>query len=165
MPVDVRTQTITFFSCIAFGMAMGIIYTLFAAIRRVFTLKKTATFVIDQCFWIIGIVMFFCMLHITCGGEIKWYEFAGMFLGLILYLAGMSRFFYPVMFYIVKTVKKIIMLILKVILTPFFKIFKIFSPVFKNIKRLAQNTRKKAKNFGKNNVEKIRRLSILLKKI
>ena len=48
------------------------------------------------------------------------------------------------------------MICIKVFIMPFYKIFKVLGRLFGPVKKLAQNTRKKAFNFVKNNVEKIR---------
>ncbi len=144
---------------------MGVVYNLFAAIRRVFTFKKVATFIADQFFWIIGLFVFFCTLHITCSGEITWYGCAGMTLGLVLYLASLSRFMYFLLLKLVELLKKLILAVFKIFLMPLIKIIKAIKPIFRPIKKLAQNSRKKTSNFVKNNVAKVRRLSILLRKI
>jgi len=165
MPVDVNAQTIQFLACALSGGAIGVLYNLFAAIRRGFSFGRIATFFVDFIFWVAGTVVFFCILHISCSGEITWYGLLGVILGLVLYLASASRIVYPVLLGLVKLIKKLLMVCVKIFITPFYKIFKALSKLFKPVKKLAQNTRKKTSNFVKNNVEKIKRLSILLKKI
>ena len=165
MPVDVNAQTIQFLACTLSGGAIGVLYNLFAAIRRGFSFGRIATFFVDFIFWVAGTVVFFCILHISCSGEITWYGLLGVILGLVLYLASASRIIYPVLLGLVKLIKKLLMFCVKIFITPFYKIFKVLSKLFKPVKKLAQNTRKKTSNFVKNNVEKIKRLSILLKKI
>ena len=165
MPADVNAQTIQFLACAASGGAIGILYTLFAAIRRGFSFGRIATFFVDLIFWIAGTVVFFCILHISCSGEITWYGLLGVILGMVLYLASVSRIVYPLLLNLVNLIKKILMICIKVFIMPFYKIFKVLGRLFGPVKKLAQNTRKKAFNFVKNNVAKIKRLSILLKKI
>ncbi|MBR3576066.1 MAG: spore cortex biosynthesis protein YabQ [Clostridia bacterium] len=165
MPVDVNAQTIQFFACALSGGAIGVLYNLFAAIRRGFSFGRIATFFVDFTFWIAGTVVFFCILHISCSGEITWYGLMGVVLGLVLYLASASRFVYPLLLSLVKLIKKVMTLCLRVVIMPFYKIIKWVCRLFKPVKKLAQNTRKKTFNFVKNNVAKIKRLSILLKKI
>ena len=63
MPVDVNAQTIQFFACTLSGGAIGVLYNLFAAIRRGFSFGRVATFFVDLIFWIAGTVVFFCILH------------------------------------------------------------------------------------------------------
>ncbi|MBQ9097049.1 MAG: spore cortex biosynthesis protein YabQ [Clostridia bacterium] len=165
MPVDVNAQTIQFFSCALSGGAIGVLYNLFAAIRRGFSFGRIATFFADGFFWVAGTVVFFCILHISCSGEITWYGLLGVILGMVLYLASASRIVYPVLLGLVKLIKKLLKFCMKIFIMPFYKIFKVLSKLFKPVKKLAQNTRKKTSNFVKNNVEKIKRLGILLKKI
>ncbi len=165
MPVDVNAQTIHFFACALSGGAIGVLYNLFAAIRRGFSFGRVATFFVDFIFWIAGTMVFFCILHISCSGEITWYGLLGVMLGLVLYLASVSRIVYPILLNLVKLLKKLLMFCIKIFIVPFYKIFKSCGRLFKPVKKLAQNTRKKASNFVKNNVEKIKRLGILLNKI
>ena len=165
MPVDVNAQTIQFFACVLSGGAIGVLYNLFAAIRCGFSFGRIATFFVDFIFWIAGTVVFFCILHISCSGEITWYGFAGVFLGLVLYLASASRIVYPLLLKLVKLIKKILLFCIKIFIMPFYRMCKVFGRLFKPVKKLAQNTRKKTSNFVKNNVEKVKRLGILLKKI
>ena len=165
MPVDVNAQTIQFLACALSGGAIGVLYNLFAAIRRGFSFGRIATFFVDLFFWIAGTVVFFCILHISCSGEITWYGLLGVILGMVLYLASASRIVYPILLNFVKLIKKILMVCIKIFIMPFYKIFKVLSKLFKPVKKLAQNTRKKTSNFVKNNVAKVKRLGILLKKI
>ena len=165
MPVDVNAQTIQFFACAVSGGAIGVLYNLFAAIRRGFSFGRVATFFVDFIFWIAGTVVFFCILNVSCSGEITWYGLLGAILGLVLYLTSVSRIVYPVLLNLVKLIKKLLLFCIKIFIMPFYKMFKALSKLFKPVKKLAQNKRKKASNFVKNNVEKIKRLGILLKKI
>ena len=165
MPADVNAQLIQFFACIISGAAIGVLYNLFAAIRTGFSLKRVATFFMDFVFWNAGTVVFFCILNISCSGEITWYGFAGVLLGLVLYLASISKAVYPLLLGLVKLIKKLLLFCLRVLLKPLYKMAKAFCRLFRPVKKLAQNTRKKATNFVKNNVAKIRRIGILLRKI
>ena len=165
MPADVSAQLIQFCACILSGAAIGVLYNLFAAIRRGFLFGRIATFFVDFIFWIAGVLVFFCILNISCSGEITWYGFAGVFLGLILYLVSISKTVYPLLLYIAKIFKRLLRFCLRILLTPIGKMVKVIRRLFNPVKKLAQNTRKKATNFVKNNVEKIRRIGILLKKI
>ena len=165
MPVDVNAQTIQFLACVLSGGAIGILYNLFAAIRCGFSVGRIATFFVDLTFWIAGTAVFFCILHISCSGEITWYGLLGVMLGLTLYLSSASRIVYPILLNIIKLIKRLLTFCIKIFIMPFYKIFKVCGRLFKPVKKLAQNTRKKTSNFVKNNVEKIKRLSILLKKI
>ena len=108
MPVDVNAQTIQFFACVVSGGTIGVLYNLFAAIRRGFSFGRIATFFADGFFWIAGTVVFFCILHISCNGEIEWYGLLGVILGLVLYLSTLSRVIYPGLLKLVKLIKKLL---------------------------------------------------------
>ncbi len=161
MPVSVCEQTVSFGACIASGIVIGILYDIISVLRNGTFCGKISVFALDCFFWIISVIIFFAALQYTCGGEVHWYSFAGIFFGLAFYMIGISKFLLAPMTAAQKWLNRIFSKILKIIFTPFLRILRrIKRPVVNFVK----NTQKMKQNFVKKVVEKIRRFSILLKK-
>lgn len=165
MPVSINEQTIVFLSCIVAGLIMGVIYDLFSGIRNGFSLGKGMVFILDNVFWAIGVAVFFTTLYITSGGIARWYVFLGMFLGLFFYLITISHLVLPFMIKLVKFLRKFFIKIISIILFPIVKLIKILSKGIGPIRSIVKSVQNKYENFVKKNVEKFRRIGIILKKV
>lgn len=74
------------------GMATGIIYDIYRAIRKAAKHGRLATALMDTLFILtLGVVITF-MLYIANEGELRLYTFIGFALGFALYMTGLSPF-------------------------------------------------------------------------
>ncbi len=74
------------------GMAAGIIYDVYRAIRKAAKNGRLATALLDTLFILtLGVVVTF-MLYIANAGELRLYTFVGFALGFALYMTGLSPF-------------------------------------------------------------------------
>lgn len=90
------------------GIVMGIIYDLYRAIRWNFNRNKIITFIEDLLFWTSITIIGFVILHRTNAYDLRYYNFTGFILGIIIYFNTISK-------YILKVFTKIIRFILKVV--------------------------------------------------
>ena len=165
MPVSINQQTIVFLSCILTGIAMGFFYDLLSGIRNGFSLGKATVFLLDSIFWLAGAIVFFSVLYYTCGGDVRWYVFVGMLLGMFFYLLTLSHIIQPIFTRFVLFVHKLLKKILHILFLPIFKILKFLVKLCSPLTKTMKSALKKQKNFVKKNVEKIKRIGILLKKV
>lgn len=88
------------------GMATGIVYDVYRAIRRAAKNGRWVTALLDALFILtLGIVVA-SVLYAVNAGELRLYTFVGFALGFALYMAGLSPFFLYITRLIKKSVKK-----------------------------------------------------------
>ena len=164
MPADVSEQTAVFLASIASGIIIGIMYDAESALRRGFKTGSAAAFVLDCLFWCMAVIIFFCAIYLTCGGQVHWYAPVGSILGLALYMIALSRYILPPLSAVAALCRKVFMQILRRILFPIVKILKTVAKIFSPIRKFVKNQLKKQQNFVQKNLEKVRRFGILLNK-
>ncbi len=74
------------------GIASGIIYDIYRALRKVTGQKRLTTALIDAVFVLIIGAVILSMLYIANKGELRLYTFVGVALGFALYMTGLSPF-------------------------------------------------------------------------
>lgn len=161
MPVNVSQQTVVFFACILAGILSGIEGDFLNITAQKLRFNKSAVFIKDITFWLIILAFFFTVIYRINGAVLRWYVFLGGFFGALFYLLLIRcrtvKIISAVMDFLFKTAEKL----LGVLLFPFKKICKLFAPVVGYV----QIVRKKKDIFVKKNIEKLRRINILLKKV
>ncbi|MBZ4645084.1 MAG: hypothetical protein PWR27_1243 [Petroclostridium sp.] len=126
MEVSVTNQAFIFLSSVIGGLIVGFVFDIFRILRRVI---KTANFIIylqDILFWILVTIIIFSLVFITNDGELRWYEFLGVILGVIFYNLLFSTYVIVVSVTVINFIKKVLLFIIKIILFPFVFIYKIF---------------------------------------
>lgn len=161
MPVNVNQQTIVFLMCVLTGMVSGIIWDVLSITAKKLRFNKSAFFVQDILIWGIILAFFFSVIYKINGAVLRWYVFLGAMLGAMLYILTMRNVTVKTAYFTMNFISEIVIKICKVLLFPLRKIIRLFTPVV----RIVQNARKKATNFVQKNIEKIRRIKILLKKV
>ncbi len=161
MPVNVNQQTIVFLMCVLTGMASGIIWDVLNISAKKLRFNKGAFFVQDILIWGIILAFFFGVIYKINGAILRWYVFLGALLGAMLYILTIRKVTINIATFLINLVSKIIIKIIKILLFPIRKIMRLFTPVIK----IVQNARKKASNFVQKNIEKIKRIKILLNKV
>ena len=161
MPVNVSQQTIVFFACILTGIMSGIIGDFLTVISSKLRFNKGAVFVKDIIFWFIAVGFFFSVIYRLSGAVLRWYVFFGAFFGVLIYILLIRRTALKIIVKIIGFSLEILRKIFKFFILPVKKIARLFKP----IARYVQNVRKKKDNFVQKNIEKMRRIKILLKKV
>ena len=161
MPVNVNQQTIVFLMCALTGMASGMIWDALNIAAKKLRFNKSAFFVQDILVWGIILAFFFGVIYKINGAVLRWYVFLGTVLGAMLYILTVRSFAVRTVSFALNFIFKIISGILKVLVFPLKKVMRLFTPVLK----IVQSARKKSSNFVKKNIEKIRRIKILLNKV
>lgn len=84
------------------GMATGIVYDVYRAIRRAAKNGRWVTALLDTLFILSLGVVVASVLYAVNAGELRLYTFVGFALGFALYMAGLS----PFVIYIARQLKK-----------------------------------------------------------
>ncbi len=161
MPVNVNQQTLVFLMCILTGMASGIICDVLSITAKKLRFNKSAFFIQDMVIWFIILAFFFSVIYRLNGAVLRWYVFLGAALGALLYILLLRNIIVKIITEIVNFLFRIVWKILRILAFPLKKILKLLRPAFK----VVQSARKKLGNFVQKNIEKLKRINILLKKI
>ena len=131
MNVTVADQTFIFLSCIACGIIIGLLFDLFRIIRRIIPTNEYITFLQDIIYWLIASVIVFAFILNFNNGDLRWYEFVGVFLGAGMYLLTVSTVIIETSIFILQFIFKILSLILKIISVPLMFIYRLIKkPLF-----------------------------------
>ena len=116
------------------GFLIGIFFDIFRILRKSFKTSDTLTYFEDFLFWIItGIYLIFIIFKFSFG-QIRFFMFASLIIGFIIYILTISKYFISLNVKIIKILKTIILKFLKIILFPFVFLLKtmkriIFKPI------------------------------------
>lgn len=157
-------QLYSFFTYLISGMIIGIFFDVFRILRKSFQTPDIVTYIEDILFWLFTGVFLILVLFKFGDGQLRFYNIVGLFIGIIIYMLSISKFFIKINVTIIKFIKNIIYKIVKVILYPIKFIFKIIRKMFIpftffviNMKKIVSNCKKKMikKVKFKNKSEKI----------
>jgi spore cortex biosynthesis protein YabQ len=118
-----------FLGLTALGMAIGILWDVFRVIGKKWSLPRAIICIFDTIFWIVVTIVVFLTLMYLNDGAIRFFEFLGMIIGLILYFSTFSRVFRKFFLIIINILTKICIILLtpvKIFLRILDKILNIF---------------------------------------
>lgn len=143
-------QAYVFFIFIFTGLILGILFDLFRILRKSFDTNDFFTYIEDIIFWILSGTIILYSLFKFNNGEIRFFVFMGIVLGLLLYFLTFSKIFVEISVYIILFVKKMLYYIILLPIKYLAKFFKkiVFSPtmfIFLNFRKHL----KKMHIFGK----------------
>lgn len=149
------------------GVIIGLLFDVFRILRKSFKTSDLLTTVQDILFWILtGIIVIYSIFTFN-SGEIRFFMFVGIFIGVLLYILLLSNYIIKISVKII-TILKIV--ILKIIIAPIRKICKTGKNILKkpiifcfiNIKKtIRQIGTKINKNKGKKIGEKNKKSRII----
>lgn len=100
------------------GAIIGIFFDLFRILRRSFKTPDIITYIEDLIFGIFTGIFLISVIFILSNGELRFYIFLALILGLSAYLLTISKSIIKISVKIITTVKKIIIRILSAIIFP-----------------------------------------------
>lgn len=150
-------QIVLFFVFFVLGIFCALVFDTFRVSER---FKKSNIFlsaVKDILFWLIITVMMFAICLRFNNGEIRFFMFAGIILGALIYFKTISKLVLNALFFVFNMLKKAVHLFLKVLFLPFKLLLKILNkPLFialslskKSIVRLVEKIKFKLKILKK----------------
>lgn len=121
------TQLYTFFNFILTGVVIGILFDIFRILRKSFKTLDLITYVQDFIFLILtGIIMLYSIFTFN-NGEIRGYVIIGVFLGIMIYILLLSKYFINIMVKFISLIKKVVYYPLHILSS--FIIKNIFKPI------------------------------------
>jgi len=100
------------------GILIGFIYDLYKAVREIFHPKKFATNLQDIIFWTIISVVAFYILIFSNQGDLRFYNFLGFMLGVLVYQYLLSKWIVKTLTLVFNAIKRFIWDVIQLILYP-----------------------------------------------
>ena len=126
MSETVIQQLYSFLIFFISGVIIGIFFDIFRIIRKIFKVSNIHTYIEDIIF---GLITGFFLIFITFiynNGNIRFYMFIAIFLGILLYLKLLSKHFIKINVTIFGFINQVIYKLIKIIMYPIKCIFKLF---------------------------------------
>ena len=118
------------------GVVIGVLFDFFRILRLSFKTRDFVTYIEDIIFWIITGIIVLYSIFIFNNGEIRFFMFLGIALGILLYIFTLSNI-------IVKIFSTIFSYIIRILIIPFKTMYSLISKIF--IKFTKKLTTKKGK--------------------
>jgi spore cortex biosynthesis protein YabQ len=119
MILPVKTQIYYFLSTIIAGFGVGIMYDVYRIIRGFNSPKKFMTAVSDLLFWVLAAIITFTFFLYTNYGDLGYYTFLGLSIGLFIYFKLISKRFIKTLRWILYYIFKGFRMLLIFIIYPF----------------------------------------------
>lgn len=126
----ITNQAYLFLIFVINGILIGLLFDLFRILRISFKTKDFVTYIEDIIFWIMTGAIILYSIFAFNNGEIRFFMFLAMVIGVVLYMTIFSNYVIKSSVYIIKIFKKIFSFIYKIIRIPFYYVFKIIKKVF-----------------------------------
>lgn len=148
MDISTKNQAYVFLMMCVVGLLIGVLYDAFRVLRKHIKPGYNITGVTDMVFWVLVSIGVFGAIFYLNSGQIRWFEFAGVIIGSVIYFLSISLYIRIILEYTAKTIYKIFAILLKIILTPIVFLYKmllmICSPIFKVLWALGHRFKKTA---------------------
>lgn len=126
----VTNQAWLFLIFVINGLLIGFIFDVFRILRISFKTKDIVTYIQDILFWLITGAIVLYSIFVFNNGEIRFYMFLGIGIGVILYIILFSKYIIEFTVQFIKILKIIIHKLLNIILVPITFIKKLFKKIF-----------------------------------
>jgi spore cortex biosynthesis protein YabQ len=147
--VDIAREVYVFLTMVLAGMSIGMVFDLFRLQRKFVKSGTVLVAIEDFLFWLIAFGIVAGSIGYFNSGELRFFEFLGLFLGCLLYFLVISERILWILEKLVRIILKILCYIFKIVLTPLLFLYKILVvPIVRVFKK-----RKKAKQEQQNAVE------------
>ncbi len=130
MILSMTNQALLFLYSVIFGFVVGFFYDILRVFRRIIKHHKILIHIEDFLYWIfLTATLFFIMLSIN-NGEIRFFLFPGVFIGMILYYHTVSGLFLKTSDKIIKLIKTVLLFAIRLILLPLKSVYDLFKKIF-----------------------------------
>ena len=103
-----NNQAFLFVIFVINGILIGILFDIFRVLRKSFKTSDIITYIEDIMFWIGAGVLTLYFIFCYNNGEIRFFIFLGIILGISIYILTISKYFMKVSIIIISTIKNII---------------------------------------------------------
>lgn len=130
------------------GILIGFLFDIFRILRKSFKTKDIITYIEDISFWILTGLLTLYFIFYYNNGEIRFYIFLGIILGILIYILTISKYIIKFSVTVINFIKDIISKVIQIIFYPLKIIINFLKKLlFRPISFICINIRK---NFTKN---------------
>ena len=97
------------------GFIIGFIFDFFRILRKSFKTSNLVTYIEDFIFWILTGILILYSIFTFNNGEIRFFMFIGIILGILLYILTLSNYTIKLNVYIIKILKNMTKNIIKLL--------------------------------------------------
>ena len=109
-----NNQLCEFLIYVVSGIGISIFFDIFRVLRKSIKTSNLITYIEDAIFWIIVGLFFIWEIFTISYGELRSYIFIGLLIGVVLYLATISKYFIKINVKILNFLKSILLKIVSV---------------------------------------------------
>lgn len=113
-----NNQAYLFLIFVINGILIGFLFDIFRIIRKTFKTTDFTTYIQDIAFWIVTGIITLAFIFYYNNGEIRFYVFLGIILGVLSYILTISKYVIKVSVKIINFIKNIVTTIFNIILLP-----------------------------------------------
>ncbi|MEG0370988.1 MAG: spore cortex biosynthesis protein YabQ [Clostridium sp.] len=143
MILGVSVQLWYFCSTIIAGLIVGILFDIYGIVRGINNPNKIMVAISDILFWVFEALVVFVFLIFTNNGDLRYYTFIGMILGIFSYFKMFSKITRAILIRSIKVISKIFSIIINIICIPFKFIIHIYGLVSINVNEKATEINRK----------------------
>ncbi|MBO4293399.1 MAG: spore cortex biosynthesis protein YabQ [Clostridia bacterium] len=126
----ITNQAFLFLIFIVNGLIIGFLFDFFRILRKSFKTRDFITYIQDITFWILTGFIVLYSIFVFNNGEIRFFIFLGIALGIILYMTIFSDSIIKVSVFVIQFIKNFIAKILHIIRIPISFIIKFLKKIF-----------------------------------
>jgi len=164
MILSMSGQAWLFLSTVLVGAAIGLLYDVFRIFRKTARHSGLAVTLEDLFFWVAATgLTFYYMLHRNYG-EIRVFSMVGVAIGLVLYLATVSRFVIIVFVAVVNYMKRVVAAVVRIISVPVRLIGAWLAPPLGKAAQVTRKHARRVRRYGKNKLRNTARDWVIFRK-
>ncbi|WP_371320264.1 spore cortex biosynthesis protein YabQ [Chengkuizengella axinellae] len=111
--MNLSDQFITLITMIVSGMMLGVIFDIYRVVASQFHFRRWLISLLDVVYWILSTLFVFRMLYLSNSGEVRFYIFIGLTVGVIFHYVYFSSITIKIILICIKVVKNLIRIIIK----------------------------------------------------
>lgn len=111
--MTLNQQFMTMLAMLISGLSMGIVFDGYRVIAHQLHFPKWTKPALDICYWLMAVCFIFRVLYLTNQGELRFYVFLGLLLGVWLYFLWFSFTTIRIVVILIKTLKRIVRFIIR----------------------------------------------------
>lgn len=158
LDVSVSSHIYIFVCALICGALISLVFDAFRIFRKMVKTSPLTVAIHDVVFWLLAALMLFGYVFLTNNGELRLFEFAGVFLGAIIYFLTLSKTIISLSINLIKFLNAVLTFIIRAILLPISFIYRLLRrPLIlavnisgRNIRRSKRGVKRVAYSFGKN---------------
>lgn len=113
-----NNQAYLFMMFVVNGILIGFLFDIFRILRKSFKTKDIITYIEDITFWILTGLLTLYFIFYYNNGEIRFYIFLGIILGILIYMLTISKYIIKFSVTIINFIKNIVNKIIQVVFYP-----------------------------------------------